>query len=132
MQSGRLIVFFPYYAGNRVLPERNESGRDASLRMLLVQFVSPNRIELIQLIVQGVTAIFCHQDRVFIIHERDIIERSMVGVAQDNQRDVSSLTASVEIDTEDSGLGTARSQHRVRACGVIGIAGDDKEEGLKV
>ena len=58
VQSGRLIVFFPYYAGNRVLPERNESGRDASLRMLLVQFVSPNRIELIQLIVQGVTAIF--------------------------------------------------------------------------
>ena len=60
------------------------------LRMLSVQFVSPNRIELIQLIVQRVAAIFCYQDRVSVVHKRDIIERRMVGVAQDNERDVAS------------------------------------------
>ena len=86
------------------------------LRMLSVQFVSPNRIELIQLIVQRVAAIFCHQDRVLIVRERNIIKRSMVGVAQDDERDVSSLAACVEIDTEDSAPGTARCQHRVCAC----------------
>ena len=112
--------------------KRDESGRDVSLRMVLVQFVGPNRIELIQLIVQRVAAIFRHQDGVFIIHERDIIERRMVGVAKDNERDVSSLAVCVEIDTEDSGPGAARCQHRVCARGIIRIASDDKEERLKM
>ena len=81
---------------------------------------------------QRVAAIFCYQDRILIIHERDIIKRSMVGVAKDNERDVASLAACVQIDTEDSAPGAARCQHRVRACGIIGIAGDVEEEGLKV
>jgi hypothetical protein len=56
----------------------------------------------------------------------------MVGVAQDDERNVSSLAACIEINTEESAPGTALCQHRVRACGVIGIAGDVEEEGLKV
>jgi hypothetical protein len=108
MQAGRFVIFFPWDAGQAVLPERDESGHDAFLRMLCVQAISPNRIELIELIVQRVATIFCHQDRVFIIDECDIIKRSMVGVAQDHERDVSSLTASVEIDTEYSSPGAAR------------------------
>ena len=62
------------------------------LWMLLVQFVSPNRIQLIQLIVQRVAAIFRQQDRVLIIHKCDIIERRMVGVAKDNERDESTVS----------------------------------------
>ena len=81
---------------------------------------------------QRVAAIFCHQDRVLVIHERNIIKRSMVGVAQDDERDVSSLAACVEIDTEDSAPGAARCQHRVCARAIIRIAGDDEEEGPKV
>ena len=88
---GRFVIFLRLHGSHPIHAERDESGRDASLRMLSVQFVSPNRIELIQLIVQRVAAIFCHQDRVSVIHKRDIIERSMVGVAQDNERDVSTV-----------------------------------------
>ena len=49
VHAGRFVILFPRDAGQPVLPKRDESGRDASVRMLLVQFVSPNRIELIQL-----------------------------------------------------------------------------------
>ena len=38
----RFVIFFPCYASQFVLPERDESGRDVSFRMLPVQFVSPN------------------------------------------------------------------------------------------
>jgi hypothetical protein len=51
-----------------------------------------------------------------------IIERSVVGVAQHDERDVSSFAAGVEIDAEDSGPSTARCQHRVIACDAIRIA----------
>jgi hypothetical protein len=129
VQAGRFVIFV---SRQRILAEGDESGHDAFLRMLLVQFVSPNRIELIQLIVQCVAAIFCYQDRVFIIRERQIIERSMVSVAQDHERNVSSLAAPVEIDTKDSGPGPTRCQDRVCARPIIGIAGNDEEEGLKV
>ena len=81
---------------------------------------------------QRVAAIFCHQDRVPVVHKRDIIERRMVGVAQDNERDVSSLAACVEIDTEDSAPRAARCQHGVCARGIICVAGDVEEEGPKV
>ena len=74
----------------------------------LVQFVSPNRIELVQLIVQRVAAIFCYEDGVSVVHERDIIERGVVGVAQNDERDVASITACIEIDAEDSTPGAAR------------------------
>jgi Alpha-amylase C-terminal len=93
VQAGRFVIFV---SRQRILAEGDESGHDAFLRMLLVQFVSPNRIELIQLIVQCVAAIFCYQDRVFIIRERQIIERSMIGITQDHERNVSSVAAPVE------------------------------------
>ena len=64
--------------------------------------------------------------------ERNIIERSVVGVAQDDERDVSSFAACIEINTEDSAPSTARRQHRVIARDAIRIAGDDEEKGLKV
>ena len=102
------------------------------LRMLLIQLVSPNRIQLVQLIVQRVATIFCHQDGVFIIHECNIIERSMVGVTQDNERDMSTFAACVEIDAEDSAPCAARCQHRVRARDIISVARDNEEEGPKI
>src|SRR6266550_9036062 len=63
VQPRRLIVFLASRACDSVQAERDKTRYDVSLRMLSIQFVSPNRIELIQLIVQRVAAIFCHQDR---------------------------------------------------------------------
>src|SRR5215470_8903025 len=100
--------------------------------MLPVQFVSPNRIELIELIVQRVAAIFCHQDGVSVIYERDIIERSMVSVAQDNERYGSTVSVCVEIDAEDSSPGAARCQYRLHPSAIICVASDGEEEGPKV
>src|SRR4249919_2629235 len=112
MQAGRFVIFIGRNRSHSVLAERDESGRDASVRMMLVQFVSPNRIELIQLIVQRVAAIFCYQDRVSVIYEGNVIKRSMVGVAENDQRHVAILAACVEVDTEDSAPGAARCQLR--------------------
>ena len=81
--------------------------------MLTVQFVSPNGIKLVRLIVQRVAAIFRHQDRVSVIYERHIIERSMVGVAQDDQRYSPVVSVCIEIDAEYSSPGTACRQYRV-------------------
>ena len=81
---------------------------------------------------QRVAAIFCYQDRVSVIHERNVIKRSMVGIAQNDQRDVAILAASVEVDTEDSAPGTARRQHWLYARAIICVTGDDKEEGPKM
>jgi hypothetical protein len=41
---GRFVILFPEDAGHPVLPERDKSGHNVSVRMLSVQFVSPNRI----------------------------------------------------------------------------------------
>jgi hypothetical protein len=82
--------------------------------------------------VQEVATIFCHQDSVLIIRERQVIERSMVRVAQHDKGDVSSFAACVEIDTEDSAPDTARCQHWVVACHAIRIASNREEKGLKV
>src|SRR5262245_50083692 len=100
--------------------------------MLAIQFVSPNRIELIQLIVQHVAAIFCHQDRVSVIYERNVIKRSMVGVAQDNQRYGSVVSVRVEIYTEDSSPRAARCQFRLYPSAIIRVASDGEKEGPKV
>jgi len=55
VQAGRLVIF----VGRQwILAERDESSHNASRRIVFLQFVSPNRIELIQLIVQRVAAIF--------------------------------------------------------------------------
>ena len=132
MHAGRFVIFLGRNRSHPILAERDESGRDASLRMLLVQFVSPNRIELIQLIVQRVAAIFCYQDGVSVVHERDIIKRGMVGVAQDDERDVASLAVCVEIDAEDSTPGAARRQFRLYPGAIICVASDGEEEGPKV
>ena len=104
VQPGRLVIFFASYACNSVLSERDKSGHDGSVRMFSDQFISPNRIELIELIVQCVAAIFSYQDRVSIIDERYIIERSMLGVTQDDERDVSAIAACVEIDTKECNI----------------------------
>jgi hypothetical protein len=132
VHTGRFVILFPWDAGHPVLPERDKSGHNVSVRMLSVQFVSPNRIELIELIVQRVAAIFCHQDRVPVVHKRDVIECSMVGVAQDYERDISSLAAYVEIDTEDSAESAARCQLRLYSRAIICVAGDVKEECPKM
>src|SRR6476646_5652804 len=132
MQTGRFVIFLGRNRSHPILAQPHESGRDASLRVPLVQFVSPNRIELIQLIVQRVAAIFCYQDRVSVIHEGNVIKRSRVGVAQNDQRDVAILAASVEVDTEDSAPGTARRQLWLYARAIICVTGDDKEEGPKM
>ena len=100
--------------------------------MLLVEFVSPNRIERIELIVQQVAAIFRHQDRVFVIYERNIIKRSMVGVAQDHERDVSTLAVCVEINAEDSTPSATCREHRICAGDIIRVASDDEDECPKV
>jgi hypothetical protein len=47
MEPCRLVVLFPCYAGHSVQTKRDESGRPASLLVLSVQFVRPNRIERI-------------------------------------------------------------------------------------
>jgi len=75
VQPGGFVVFI---RRQLILAKREESGHEISVRMLFVELVSPNRIELIQLIVQCVAAIFSHQDRILVIRERQIIERSMV------------------------------------------------------
>src|SRR5258705_12989769 len=129
MQAGGFVLFSGRNRSHPVLAERDESGRDASVRMLLVQFVSPNRIELIQLIVQRVAAIFCYQDRVSVIHEGNVIKRSMVGVAQNDQGDVAILAASVEVDTEDSAPGGARRQLWLYAGAIICVTRAAKEQG---
>ena len=74
MHAGRLVIFLCRNRSHPILAQGHESGRDASVRMPFVQFVSPNRIELVQLIVQRVAAIFCYQDGVFVVYKRDIIE----------------------------------------------------------
>src|SRR6476661_1584644 len=132
MQTGRFVIFLGRNRSHPILAERDESGRDASVRMLLVQFVSPNRIELIQLIVQRVAAIFCYQDRVSVIHEGNVIKRSMVGVAQNNQGHVAVLAASVEVDTEDSAPRAARSQLRLYARAIICVTDQNKKEGPEI
>ena len=71
VHAGRFVILFPWDTGQVVQPERDESRGDASFRMVLIQFVRPNRIELIQLIVQCVAAIFCYHDRVSVIHENN-------------------------------------------------------------
>jgi hypothetical protein len=68
MQAGRFVIFVTYDC-DRVLAKRDESAHAVLRRILCVQSVSPNRIELMQLIVQRVAAILCHQDGVFIIRE---------------------------------------------------------------
>ena len=117
---------------NRSWPSARNRDTTFRVRILSIQSVTPNRIEFVQLIVQQVATIFCHKDGVLIVRERNIIERSMVGVTQDNERDVSSVAACVEIDTEDSAPGTARCQHRVIARDAIRIASDREEKGLKM
>ena len=44
VQPGRLVIFV---RRQRIQTKRDESGYDISLRMLLVQLVSPNRIEFV-------------------------------------------------------------------------------------
>ncbi len=56
----------------------------------------------------------------------------MVGVAQDDERDMSSLAASVEIDTKESAPGAARCQCGLCARAIICVASDVEDEGLKV
>jgi hypothetical protein len=55
VQPGRLVIFIRRHT---IQAKRNESSHDVSVRMLAVQFVSPDRIELVQLIVQPIAAIF--------------------------------------------------------------------------
>ena len=122
----------PGTPANLSSPSAMNRASNVSVRMLAVQFVSPNRIELIQLIVQQVAAIFCHQDRVSVVHERNIIKRSVVGVAQDNERYGSTVSVCVEIDAEDSAPGAARRQFRLYPRAIIRVASDEEEEGPKV
>src|SRR6476659_2971099 len=42
LKPRRFVVLFSEYAGQPVLPERHEPGHNVFLRMLPVQFVSPN------------------------------------------------------------------------------------------
>ena len=81
---------------------------------------------------QRIAAVFCDQDRIFRVGEGDIINRRMVGVAQVDKRNVPSITARVEIDTENSTPGAARCQLRLYAGTIICVASDVEEESLKV
>src|SRR6188474_1620852 len=108
VQPGRLVIFVRRHT---IQTKRNKSSRQTSLRVLPVQLVSPDRIELVQLIVQPIATIFCHQNRISVIYERNIIEGSMVGVAKHNERYGSSVSVSVEIDAEHSPPRAARRQH---------------------
>src|SRR5215469_2543490 len=131
MHAGRFVVFFPRDASQPVQPKSHESGHEVSVGMLPVQFVSPNRVELIELIVQHVAAIFCHQNRVSVIYERDIVERSMVSVAKHNERYGSTVSVSVEINTKESAPGAARRQFRLHPSAIICIASDREDESPK-
>ena len=84
VQPSGLVVFLPCDSGNDVLAERKESAHDVLARVAVLQSISPNRIELIQLIVQRVAAIFCYQNRVLSVCKGNIIKCRMVGVAEDD------------------------------------------------
>ena len=115
---------------NPILAERNESGRDVSLRMLLIQFVSPNRIELIQLIVQESPR--SSVTRTVSLSSTNVILSNEAWSASPKTTRRCHFAARVEIDTEDSAPGAACRQHRVIAGDVIRVASDREEERPKV
>src|SRR5580765_5444337 len=56
----------------------------------------------------------------------------MVGVTEDDQRDVPGITACVEINTEEAAPGAARCQLGLYARAIVCVASDGEEESLKV
>ncbi len=129
MQPCWFIIFI---GGHAVQAKRQEPSHDGSLRVLPVQFVCPDRVECIQLIVQRIAAIFGYEDGVSIIDEGDVIKRIVLSVAKHHQGNGPAVSVGVEIDAEDSAPGAARRQYGICAGGIVGVARDVKEERAKM
>jgi hypothetical protein len=81
MQSSRLIVFLTGDTRQAILAKGNQPRR-RDFRGIIVKTVSPNRVELVQLIVQGVSAILCDEQRILFVSESDVVKRGMVRIVE--------------------------------------------------
>src|SRR5882724_7545938 len=95
-----------------------------------VHVESPNRIQGIELTVQSVTAIFGREQDIFA-GKGQIIEGSMIGIAENDDREGSGLAMLREIHTENRTPGTACCERRLVTGTSVCVAGSVEEEGLE-
>ena len=110
VQPGWLVIFIRRHT---IQAKRDESSYEVSVRMLHCSACKPKLNRACSIDRATHRRDLRSQDRVFVIYERHIIERSVVGVAKHNERYGSTVAVCVEIHAEHSSPSATCRQHRI-------------------
>ena len=87
----------------------------------------PNRVELIELVVQGIAAIFRSEQGVDIA-EGQVIERSVISISEKEDRDPAAIAVFVEINPKDRTPEATSSEVGIPSHIYVGVSNRTEEE----